>query len=544
MSALADAASRHGWPVRLRDLTGWRRWLAAALAGAIAIFALPPAYATPLLWLTFPCLLLLLDGAAGPRQAFAVGWWFGFAHHLLGLYWISFALLLDTARFFWLMPFAAAGLPALLACFLGAAMAALDWASRRFGLTGVGRVLAFAVLWSLAEYLRGHVLTGFPWNLVAYGWIAWLPVFQTAALVGSYGLGLLTAALAALPYLLADRATDRRIARRWVAGGVALLLAAAGWGHLRLAQPVGMVPGVTLRLVQPNIEQTLKWDPAARRANFEKVLRLSRAPAARGDAAPTALLWPESAVPYDLEHDTNAQAAVAAVTPPGGLLLAGTARATIDPASGTERYWNSLLVSDHDGQVRAIYDKFHLVPFGEYVPLRRWLPLPRSVTGGEFSAGPGPRVLSLPGLPPVSPLICYEVIFPGRVKPPPASAEAGAADAPRWIATVTNDGWYGNTAGPHQHFDMARARAVEEGLPVVRVANTGISGTIDPYGRVLGSLALGTEGVLDSPLPEAAAATLYGRRGDLPYAWLLLAAAGMALFSGRLRRQTPSSRSP
>ena len=531
MTPSTAAAPRHGWPLRLRELTGWRRWLAAALLGALAILALPPAYAMPLLWLVFPGLLLLLDGAAGPRQAFAIGWWFGFAHHLLGLYWISFALLLDAARFFWLMPFAAAGLPAVLACFIGAGMAALDWASRRFRFTAIGRVLGFAVLWSVAEYLRGHVLTGFPWNLVAYGWTAWLPVFQTAALVGSYGLGLLTAAIAALPYLLADGGSGRRCAWGWVTGALVLLVAAAGWGQHRLGRPVAMVPGVTLRLVQPNIEQTLKWDPAARRSNFEKVLRLTLRPAS--GAAPTVLLWPESAVPYDLEHDGNAQAAVAAVIPPGAVLLAGTARATVDPDSGAERYWNSLLALDHAGQVLAIYDKFHLVPFGEYVPLRRWLPLPGSVTGGEFSAGPGPRVLALPGLPPVSPLICYEIIFPARVKPAPGGP---AGPAPRWIATITNDGWYGRTAGPHQHFDMARARAVEEGLPVARAANTGISGVVDPYGRVLGRLALGTEGVLDTALPESAGATPYGRWGDLPYALLLLAALALLLVAGRARR--------
>ena len=455
MTVLTAAAARHGWPLRLRELTGWRRWAAAALLGAVAILALPPAYATPLLWLVFPGLLLLLNGAAGPRQAFAIGWWFGFAHHLLGLYWISFALLLDAARFFWLMPFAAAGLPAVLACFIGAGMAALDWASRRFRLSGIGRVLGFAVMWSVAEYLRGHVLTGFPWNLVAYGWTVWLPVFQTVSLVGSYGLGLLTAAIAALPYLLADAVLGRRRAWVWVASGLAVLVGATGWGVLRLDQPVGSVPGVTLRLVQPNIEQTLKWDPAARRSNFEKVLRLTLRPP--DGAAPTVVLWPESAVPYDLEHDANAQEAVASVIPPGAVLLAGTARATLDPASGAERYWNSLLALDHQGQVLAIYDKFHLVPFGEYVPLRRWLPLPGSVTGGEFSAGPGPRVLVLPGLPPVSPLICYEIIFPARVKPVPSGPGAAAAldrhHHQRWLVRQDR-----RTASAFRHGPRPRGR--------------------------------------------------------------------------------------
>jgi apolipoprotein N-acyltransferase len=502
----------------LAGLTGWRRYVAAGAAGSLATLALPPAYAAPLLWISFPTLLWLLDGANRPLRGFAVGWTFGFAHHLLGLYWISFALLVDAERFAWLMPFAAAGIPAVLALFTGAAGAALA-ALRPLLPRPLARVLAFAVLWSVAEWLRGHLFTGFPWNLIGYSWIGWLPVAQSLAFVGSYGLGLLTVAAASLPYLLRP-SIERTTGPLAIAGVAAFPVVFAG-GALRMAmESPGHVPGVMLRVVQPNIPQTLKADPVQRARNFRTTLELS---IAGRSPAVTDLVWPETAAMYLVESDPIARQAIAAVTPAGGLTLTGALRLT--GADGDQHFWNSLLAVDHDARVVASYDKFHLVPFGEYVPLRRWLPLQAVASIGDMSAGPGPRLLDLPGLPPVSPLICYEVVFPHAVVP--------AAGRPQWIVNVTNDGWYGRTAGPHQHFAMAQARAIEEGLPVVRAANTGISGVIDPLGRITAQLGLGRQGVVDAALPGALEPTVYGRFGDLPFAVVLLLFAAAAVRTRR-----------
>jgi apolipoprotein N-acyltransferase len=506
----------------LAALSGWRRLAAAAALGGAATLALPPAGVVPLLAVAFAGLLWLLDGTRTGRGAFALGWAFGFGHFVLGLYWISAALFTDIGSFWWLLPFAFTGLPAALAFFPAAAV----WALHRLRLRGIARAVMLGALWAAAEWLRGHVFTGFPWGLAAYAWIEVGPVLQAASVVGAYGLSLLTVALAALPALLPDPAVGRRRAWAAVLCGGALLAAVAAAGAWRLAGATeATVEGVRLRLVQPNIDQRLKWAPAERERNFAAHLDLTAAQAA--GAAPTHVFWAETAVPFLIEQDAGRRLSVAAVTPPGGLVVTGAPRLTEGPG-GERRVWNGLVALDGAGAVRGTYDKFHLVPFGEYMPLRRWIPVAPVAAGSiDFSAGPGPRTLDLPGLPPVSPLICYEVIFPGAVTEPDRR--------PGWLLNLTNDGWYGRTAGPHQHFAIARMRAVEEGLPLVRVANTGISGVVDAHGRVTASLGLGERGALDADLPVALPATPYARFGDLAFGLLLAAAAAFSTFA----RQRP-----
>lgn len=277
-------------------------------------------------------------------------------------------------------------------------------------------------------------------------------------------------------------------------------MAMAVYGIIRVpAGEAPLVPGITLRLVQPNIAQSDKWNADTELDHVRLLLALSRQPQPPGAAPVTTLVWPETAVPYLLEDEPELLKAVAQVTPPGGLTLTGSLRLTPAGSPGaqdnTDTYWNSLVVVNDQGRALDHYDKAHLVPFGEYTPFRHWLPL-RAValvapSNSILGAGAGPRTLDLPGLPPVSPLICYEVIFPGAV----TAQEAGTKDAqrPQWLLNVTNDAWYGQTAGPHQHLAIATMRAIEEGLPLVRAANTGISAVVDPYGRVLGHLALGTQ---------------------------------------------------
>jgi apolipoprotein N-acyltransferase len=514
----------------LAAATGWRRRGLAALFGALATVAMPPAYGVPLLLLAVPGLLWLLDGVTSRRAAFALGWWFGFSHFVFGLYWISFALLVDIGRFWWLMPVAVAGLPAVLAVYLGLVTLAV-WS---LPVRGLARVVAFAVAWTVAEWLRGHLFTGFPWLLAGYTWVGVLPVLQAVAVTGIYGLSLLTILVAGLPALSGWPEVSRQRARGALAAGLLLFVGLAAAGGWRLAGAGhDTVPDVRLRLVQADIAQTTKWAPEVREANFQRHLALSVAPPQDpGAAPPTVVIWAETAIPFFLAQDPRHRYAAATVVPRGGLLLAGAPRAALLPDQSVQ-YWNSLLVVDEAGRLLASYDKFHLVPFGEYVPGRNllpsWLPIASIAAGGsDFSAGPGPQTLHLPGLPPVSPLICYEAIFPGAV--------VDAGDRPHWLLNLTNDGWYGLSAGPHQHFAIALTRAVEEGMPLVRVANTGISGVVDAYGRVTASLGLGRAGFVDAALPVALSGpTLYGRFGDAMLGLLLLGCVIVVI----LFRQSP-----
>ncbi|MGH6930469.1 MAG: apolipoprotein N-acyltransferase, partial [Dongiaceae bacterium] len=317
-----------------------------------------------------------------------------------------------------------------------------------------------------------------------------------------------------------------RAAAACVAGGVVLLLAIWTGGSLRLSGAGDdVVPGVRLRLVQGNVDPARKGDESY----GEDVLALQRRLTTEtpGFDGVTYAIWAETANPFPLERNPEARMEIARAAPAGGALITGVLRT--DSAGGrVKQVWNSMAVVDRAGDTIATYDKFHLVPFGEYVPLHRYLRFVSKFTPGgmDFSAGPGPRTLRLPGLPPVGPLICYEIIFPGQV--------VDRTDRPRWLLNITNDGWYGISTGPYQHFVSARLRAVEEGLPVIRVANTGISGAVDAYGRVLAQTPLGEPDVIDvdlpQPLPEL---TPYARWGDAAAAVLL---AVFSLAVAALRR--------
>ncbi len=507
-----------GYKARIAALVGWRRWAAAALLGALATLALPPLHVLPLLVVAFVGLVWLIDAAATRRAAFAAGWWFGVGHFSSGLYWFAHAMLVEPERFAALIPFAVLGAGALLGVAPGfAALAA------RLCRPGVARILGLAAAWVVAELLRGRLFTGFPWNLIGYSWTVSDEMIQFAALAGSTGLGLVTVLAAALPATLADGGG----ARRWAGTIAATALVAALWagGALRLADAeTAMVEGVGLRLVQPAIAQRDKWRPELRDGHFTRYLRMT---ADDRDASVSHVIWPETAITYPLADDPVRRQLIAAVTPPDGLVLSGAVR-VLRPTDGAPEAWNSIYAIDAKGAILETYDKFHLVPFGEYLPLRDVLAAVGLTFGNiDFSRGPGPRTIRLPGLPPVGPLICFEVVFPHQVVDPD--------DRPEWLLNVTNDAWFGYSLGPFQHFASARMRAVEQGLPLVRVANTGISAVIDAHGRVRARLGLDTRGVIDSGLPVAlAAATPYGRFGDaIPLALAALLGALSALWSVR-----------
>ena len=367
-----------------------------------------------------------------------------------------------------------------------------------------------------SEWLRGSLFTGFPWNTLgmALAQNAWL--IQSASLVGLYGLTVLTVLICAAPATLGTGATVRG---RALAPGLALaaLAGLALFGAARLpAGPTASVAGVKFRIMQPNLPQDAKFRPENRDQIMRHYLALSdraTSPQSTGVSDATHLVWPESAFPFLLHREPRALAQIAALLPPGTTLVTGAAREGQPlPGEADRRFHNAIHVVADDGTIMDTYDKLHLVPFGEYFPhaldgvlrqlgLRQFVHVPGGFDPGERHGG-----FSVQGLPPVAATICYEAIFPGAV--------VGPGARPGLILNVTNDAWFGNTPGPHQHFAQARLRAVEEGLPLVRAANTGISAVVDPYGRVVASLPLGIEGVLDAALPGAIPAPVFPRHGQ------------------------------
>ncbi|RZN28565.1 apolipoprotein N-acyltransferase [Bradyrhizobium sp. Leo121] len=505
---------------------GWKRAVIALVAGALSSLAMAPFNAWPILFLTFPVAVWLIDGAGagkwrGIPAAAISGYWFGLGYFVPGLYWIGYAFLVDAQTFAWLLPFAILGLPAYLALFpaLGFALARLLWTPDGF------RVLALAASLTIAEWLRGHVLSGFPWNAFGYALSEPLALAQTASLIGLWGMTFLSLAIFASPAVLIDGKSSNR--KLWRVPVIALVVLAAMlvFGAVRLSRlPTTMVANVKLRIMQPNLQQDVKFNYAAKAAVMKKYLTLSdraSGPQSTGVRDASILIWPESAFPFFLTREADAMAQIAELLPQGTVLITGSVRAPdLPPGVRITRAYNSIYVIDHDGSVLSVYDKLHLVPFGEYLPFQDLMEklgfVQLTKVHGGFIAGQRRRALDIPNAPRALPLICYEAIFPDDIDI--------HDDRPGWIINVTNDGWFGISTGPYQHLQQARLRAIEEGLPIVRAANTGISAVIDPAGRIVAELGLGIEGVLDARLPAAIPPTLYARFNDIPAAIILFVA--------------------
>ncbi|MDH3473392.1 MAG: apolipoprotein N-acyltransferase [Rhodospirillales bacterium] len=530
----ALAGTSEGGFVRLArafaSLAGWRRLVVAFLLGGLSAAALPPLHVVPLLWPAFAGLIWLLDGVRRGAGAFLTGWAFGAGHFLAGLYWVGIAFLVDVETYAAFLPLAVAG----LALGMGLFPALAIWATWRGRRRGLSQAFVLGAAWLAVEWVRSWILTGFPWNLLGSIWVFSDAMVQLAAVTGVWGLSLITVVAAAAPAALGEPSEGPPL-RRWAPIGLSLAILGLAWGGgaWRLAAAPGpgqqAVAGVRLKLIQPNIEQTTKWQPELRKQHVVDQMAMSRSSNDAGNRAPaTHVIWAETAVPFNISGEAELRQALAEAVPPGGLLITGAPRVERD--NGQSRLWNSLHALSATGAIVGTYDKFHLVPFGEYVPLK-WLLGFTKVTQGrlDFSAGPGPQTLTLPGLPPVSPLICYEAIFP--------SAVTADGARPAWLLNITNDAWFGTSTGPYQHLASARLRAVEEGLPLVRVANSGISAVVDSYGRVLERLALNTAGVIDSPLPEPLdGRTLFSRIGN----WSVLALVLLALLAGLAPPRRPA----
>jgi apolipoprotein N-acyltransferase len=516
---------------------GWKRALIALVAGALSALAMEPFNAWPVLFVTFPVAVFLIDGAGAGRAqglpaAALTGFWFGLGYFVPGLYWIGNAFLVEADTFGWLLPFAVLGLPAYLSLFtaFGFALARLVWTK------GGSRVIALAASLTISEWLRGHVLTGFPWNAFGYALTEPLALAQTSSLIGIWGLTFLSVSIFASPAVLIDGSARGRKVFAAPAAALALLIAMGVFGAIRLSlHPTTMTTSVKLRIMQPNLQQDEKFNYSAKQAVMQKYLALSdraTGPNTSGVRDATVLIWPESAFPFFLTREPEAMAEIADLLPKGTTLITGSVRAPdLPPGVRVTQAYNSIYVIDDEGTVLSVYDKLHLVPFGEYLPFQDLMEslgfeqLTR-VRGG-FIPGKVRHTLQIPNAPRVLPLICYEAAFP--------SAVAAPDDRPGWMVNLTNDGWFGISTGPYQHLQQARMRAVEQGLPLVRAANTGISAVIDPLGRIVAHLPLGIEGVLDAPLPAPIAPTIYARVGDVPAA-ICVAVALLFVIRRRLSR--------
>lgn len=485
---------------RIILLWGWRRSLVAFLAGAFAVLAHAPYDFFAACFVSFPVLVWLIDGTAQGSQmpllgrllpAFSLGWWFGFGYFLAGLWWIGGAVLVEADSFAWALPFAVLGVPILLAFFYGFACAAasLLWSG------GIGRIAALAFGFGLAEWLRMFLFTGFPWNAIGYAAMPTPLLMQSVGITGMVGMNVLAVFVFAMPALLATR-------RHAVAGLVLAIMLAAlhvGYGYYRLSVP-SVSDGRTLsvRIVQPSIDLTEKWDDSARERIFRTMLDLSSQPTASAAPKPQVILWPETSVPFFFTDRPDALAALGEMLEPGQMLVAGAMREEgASTAAGQPRYYNSVVAINEAGEIVDAVDKVHLVPFGEYIPfsdLLSRLGLDQFVAG-PMNLAPGIErhaITVAPGIRAL-PFICYEIIFPDIVAVDVASADI--------IVNVTNDAWFGDTPGPYQHFRQAQLRAVETGSPLVRAANTGISGVVDKRGRIVDALSINARGVIDAIIP-------------------------------------------
>lgn len=516
---------------------GGKRRLIAFCAGAFAVLALPPFNFFAALFVSLPVLVWLLDGASGPadasalgrlRPAFATGWWFGFGYFVAGLWWLGNALLVEADSFAWALPLAVLGLPALLAFYYGlaAALARFLWSD------GIGRIAALSAAFGLAEWLRGFLFTGFPWNAIGYAAMPAPLMMQSVELVGVFGMSALTVFVFSAPALIGTR--------RGAVAGIALALAlfsahlGYGWyalGHMDQEKPEGS--GAVIRIVQPAIDQSAKWDTAEREAIFSRLLELSALPPREGAPRPTHIVWPETALPFLLTENPGALSRIADMLQVGQTLVTGAVRFEDGTGGAPPRYFNTIYAIDDDGQIIGSADKAHLVPFGEYLPfeetLRRYGLTPLAETFGGFSAADRRALLALPGGLAAVPLICYEAIFPALSE---IEGERGSL-----LLNVTNDAWYGRTPGPYQHLRQAQLRAVETRLPMVRAANNGVSAVIDPAGHILAGLPLGEAGAVDVALPLSDQAYKHIGIRRFNFGLIIVIMVLTALISRRSKRQ-------
>jgi len=499
--------------------------LGAFALGAVSAYAMAPYYFWPLLFIGLSGLYVLLHHAKTARMAGVYGFVFGLGYFGFGLSWIGNALLIDGNSYRWVWPLAVAGLPVILSPFPALACGFF----KRFCCTdNIRGYLAFTGFLALSELLRGHLFTGFPWNLYGYAWADMLPIVQITSHGTIYFLTALTIFWAALPGCLLI-STHRNTIRFFIATvGIGLFAGLYVWGDARLqAHPTQYHENINLAIVQPNIAQSKKWDPQYMGDNFLQTVALSRHQDGNDQPRTTYIIWPETTVS---QHYLNSPRIIEMIRNMlgsyNGKAYLITGALLQDSNDGS--YTNSLIMIDSTGKITNVYNKSHLVPFGEYIPLDSIFNISPVVGFSGFVQGGGPTTFKTPEGIRYAPLICYEVIFPGAVI-------RKNADVPDVIINVTNDGWYGISAGPHQHFVQSLYRAIEEGVPVARSANTGFSGLIDPFGRVISQSNLFEEKVQNIKMPKKFAQTpknIYSAKVIIFALFICLILLGLKKFSG------------
>ncbi len=503
-------------PTRLLITTGWSGRFIGLLLGALAVLGQAPLHFWPVTLICLAVLLARLKWAAGAerriRAGFSAGFWFAFGYFMAGTYWIGSAFIARGPEFIPIMPPMILGLGCILAFFWGAAGAAFT----ALRLKGFASLLAFVSFFFLAEFARGHLFGGFPWNLPGYIFEGGKAMSQAASIVGVYGLTLYVFILAALLYLIIF--SGKRLEPLLV-----LIIAIGGvfsYGTLRLKNAnITYVEDVKLRLVQVRFLQRDKFDPDKSIDIVNQFLTQSVSP---GVDEVTHIIWPEGAInglAIENEALLNAmgrELSLETQTPPVWLLnsLRHETRPHPKTAEVIDDYYNTSAAVTFNSQgipaVAAYNDKKHLVPFGEFIPGGKWMEMKNvpviSTSLLSISAASKKYNADFPGLPRLSPQICYEIIFSGFTPRP------NREKAPEWILNQSNDAWYGDSFGPLQHSNMAAYRAIEEGLPVVRAASNGISGIINPYGIYEEKLGPETSGIIDASLPKPLKKTLFSSR--------------------------------
>ncbi len=507
-----------------------KQYFAAFILGSVSASAFAPLYFFPLAIVAFSGLFLLSDHFQNDnRKSFWIGWFFGFGQFVFGLYWISISLFVDISKFFWLLPFALFLIPAVLAVYTGLVLLMTNIISKKLVIKSWRKILLLAVIWVFFEFLRSILFTGFPWNLLGYSFLFSTSLSQLASVFGVYGLSLIAVifycsgalffqfkfkkkSLKKILKFSPDKNSEPFLA--CVAVFIALM-----WilGSYRLNNfQEHLFPNATFRLVQPAIKQEEKWD--RRYDTFLENVRLSHK---AGFENVNYVVWSESAVPYAINPMTTQGllADIASAAPKKGFIITGALRSEFkeesDGAKELSKIWNTIFAINSQGQIVESYDKNHLVPFGEYIPFANYLPFISKITNGaiNFSEGEGLKTIKLSSeSPSFSPLVCYEVIFPGNI--------IDKSNPPKFLLNLTNDAWFGSSSGPYQHFDMVRMRSIEYGMPTIRVANSGISGLINPVGEVVATIPLNQKGIIDVILMENLPRTIYLKFGNKIVLWI------------------------
>lgn len=506
---------------KLAGLTTKQQYLLSLLLGILAATGHPPLNLVFAPFIAFPVWLILTEihQQASWKKSFALGWLFGLGYFTVGLYWITFSLGVDIAVFWWLVPFALLGIPAALAVYVGTMTVFLQLTRS----SGFSRCFWFAALWTTTEIAWGTGPLALPWNPLGDIWTGFDPILQTLSVVGIYGLTLFTALFVSFPIMLRpSQLSSLRIS--YVAGLFILFGITTSWGMIRPSHtPLEKQKEKTwVRLVQPCVPLEMSWDKNKAKAQMDDLLRLSSTPS---DKTPNIVIWPESALPLLLDEDAGARQYIVQSLPAGAYLASGSLSRIRRPGEKVIVH-NSLVMVDPNADVVAKYDKHHLVPYGEYLPLRKYIPDGiRKVTSGEidYTPGMGSATVDIDPIPAFSPLICFEGIFSAQVVAP-------GEPRPKWMLNITNDAWFGHTSGPYQHLQLARMRSIEEGIPLVRVANSGISAVFDAFGREVARKPLGEKGILDVQLPPALQdPTIFATYGQLIFMVLMAIMVGLGL---------------